>query len=527
MKSRIFKIALIIAGFMIFMQNCSMAATIVSTDKQVESGSGTVTISVTSKQKLGAYTLKLTDTNGLTLVSASGDGQVSADNKTITGSSDKGIISLGSFTFTVPKVTVDTKYNIKFSITGMETPDLETVANETNTAVITVKAPATTGTTATTTTTETPTTKPTETKQEITFTAASGTVYTTVDSLNFRSVSDGSIIGSISAKGTALERTGTASGKVRVKYNGREGYVSSNYVTTTKPEEKKEEEKKEEPKETAKSNNANLKTLVVDGQTLTPVFSANTTSYSLQVGKDVESLEIKAEAEDSKATVTVDGNKSLKEGKNTVAVSVSAEDGTIKIYEIDVQKAQKEEKLGLKSLKIEGTNIFSEFKSSIYSYDIDIEPDVEKLEIEAIANNEEATVEVLGNEDLQEENTITIMVSSKDGTEKVTYQINANKKQKTVVEATEKKGLDSKVYVFIGAGAFVLVALIIVVTYTIKHRNQDDDFYDDEDDFEYEDEQQKTDITSDNTDNFENVQDSDLDDITYRETPRHKRGKHF
>ena len=54
-------------------------------------------------------------------------------------------------------------------------------------------------------------------------------------------------------------------------------------------------------------------------------------------------------------------------------------------------------------------------------------------EIEAIANDESATVEILGNEELKEgENIITIIVSANEGEEQVTYQIKANKVAKTM-----------------------------------------------------------------------------------------------
>ena len=133
----------------IFTMQLNAQAVVVSTDKQVESGSGTVTISVTSNQPLGAYTLTLTDTAGLTLVGATG-GEVSADKKTIVGSSSSGVTSLGNYTFNVPTVSTDTKYNVRFSISNMETPDLQAVTNETNKATITVKAPVTVTTDPTT-----------------------------------------------------------------------------------------------------------------------------------------------------------------------------------------------------------------------------------------------------------------------------------------------------------------------------------------------------------------------------------------
>ena len=114
---------------------------------------------------------------------------------------------------------------------------------------------------------------------------------------------------------------------------------------------------------------------------------------------------------------------------------------------------------------------------------------VTELKIEAVSNEETATVEILGNENFQDgENTVTIIVSSKDGENKVTYQIKANRKEK-VVEASSKDNknkdgyIDNKVFLYIAIGAAVLIALIIVVVYTIKHRNTDE--LDKEEEYDY------------------------------------------
>lgn len=466
MKKIISRIILIVIMFILMMQVKSMAAVIVSTDKQVESDSGNVTISITSKQALGAYTLKLTDAAGLTLVSASGaEGQVSSDNKTITGSSASGTTNLGSFTFKVPGVTEDKKYNIKFSITGMETPNLESVADETNTAILTVKAKVQTPTTP-----DTPQTPTTPTITEPKFTNADKTMYATKD-CNLRASWSTSSASTSIKKGTELKVTGTSTDKVndyvwyRVSYNGATKYIASYLLTNTKPEEEK------------KSDNAYLKTLTIEGQELIPAFNKETTSYTMQVTSDITELNINAEAEDEKASVSIQGNKDLKDGENKLTISVSAEDGTTKIYEITITKSEKVA-LGLKSLKIKDTDIASTFKTDVYKYEINVK-DVTKLDIEATPSDETATIEIVGNEDLQEgENIITIIVSSKDGKEKVTYQIKANKII-AKVDTTKKQEIDPKIYLYVGIGVILLIALIIVIVYTIKHRNQEEFEYSD------------------------------------------------
>lgn len=96
-----------------------------------------------------------------------------------------------------------------------------------------------------------------------------------------------------------------------------------------KPEEKKQEEKK-------LSSNANLASLSISQGTLSPKFSASKTQYNVNLNGDVSSIKVNATAADSKAVVYGTGTKSLKPGKNTISVSVAAEDGSTKEYTITV-----------------------------------------------------------------------------------------------------------------------------------------------------------------------------------------------
>lgn len=362
------------------------------------------------------------------------------------------------------------------------------------------------------------------------FTNANRTMYATGD-INLRSSWSTSSSATKIAKGTELTITGTSTEKVngyvwyRVSYKGATKYVASSLLTSTKP---KEEEK---------SNNANLKSLTVENQELVPKFSSTTTSYTINIAKDITKLDLKAEPEDAKAKVTVQGNEQLKEGENNIVISVSAEDGTVKQYEIKVTREAETKTLGLQSLKIKNTNIETIFKPEQYDYEIEIKEET-KLEIEAMANDEMATVEILGNEDLQEgENIITIIVSSQDGTQKVTYQIKANKIAN--VAPSVAKQVDVKLYVYIAIGAILLIALIIVIVYTITHRNQEEYEYTDNieelPEKKEEQELEKTQEINDVNKEEQNIEQEEKEEkkpkIDYflekEETPKRKKGKHF
>jgi hypothetical protein len=88
------------------------------------------------------------------------------------------------------------------------------------------------------------------------------------------------------------------------------------------------------------SENALLESLKINPSVLTPVFDKNTFAYSANVGYEVNKLIIDALPEDSKATVSIDGNEFLKEGENKVIITVLAESGAVIEYTVTVIKEE-------------------------------------------------------------------------------------------------------------------------------------------------------------------------------------------
>ena len=88
-----------------------------------------------------------------------------------------------------------------------------------------------------------------------------------------------------------------------------------------------------------KSSNANLASLQVSPGSLSPAFSASTQSYSATVAEDQTKITVSATAADSKAKVSLNGvQKNLVVGTNSVKITVTAENGTTKIYTITVTR---------------------------------------------------------------------------------------------------------------------------------------------------------------------------------------------
>ena len=320
--------------------------------------------------------------------------------------------------------------------------------------------------------------KPSTTNTAPSFTSVNETVYAT-DSVNVRSSysTSSSAIGSLK-EGDSVTRTGKATKAVngitwsRVTYNGKTAYVSSSYLTTEKPEDEKEDEKEDK-----KSNNKDLKELTIEGDyTLTPEFSADITEYDLNVDEDVDSIEIKGVADDENAKVEISGNDNLLMGINTVTIKVTSTDGTTKTYKINVIKGNVSE-FGLAELSVDGYTLSPEFDSNEYSYIVDV-PDlsVTSLKINAVANDENTEVEIIGADNLvQGENIITILVKNADGENTVTYQITANihEPEKTQLIA----GIDDEdLFLYGGIAIGVIIVVIIIIAIVIHNRKRDEEF---------------------------------------------------
>lgn len=93
----------------------------------------------------------------------------------------------------------------------------------------------------------------------------------------------------------------------------------------------------------ALSSNANLSALSLSAGTLSPRFSASRTSYTVAVKNSVTECKVFATAADSNAKVEVSGEATLKIGKNTRTVTVTAPSGAQKVYTITINRSETDE----------------------------------------------------------------------------------------------------------------------------------------------------------------------------------------
>lgn len=85
------------------------------------------------------------------------------------------------------------------------------------------------------------------------------------------------------------------------------------------------------------SNNY-LSSLQVEGYNINPTFSKTNNTYFISVSKDITSLTINASAENENSKISIYGNENLQDGENKILISVTAENGDVKIYRIYVTK---------------------------------------------------------------------------------------------------------------------------------------------------------------------------------------------
>jgi len=274
-----------------------------------------------------------------------------------------------------------------------------------------------------------------------------------------------------------------------------------------------------------KSKNANLSNLGIKPNDFSG-FKSGTTTYNVTVPQDVEEVEVYATAQSSSAKISGTGKKQLEDGKNTVSVVVTAEDGTTKTYTINITKEDDENTEnventssgnGLASLKIGDLKLSPEFSTNIYEYETTYIGEGEKLEIEAKATDPYYVVDITGNNKLEEgENIITILVSDPDGNNIATYQVVVNKKlvdEEAIAREQEelrKKQEQNKILIAASISLAIIVFLIIIflIVKHIKNKKiEEDEYYNDFEEEVYDEQNEDLNTQQEDDDKYEEYDD--------------------
>jgi len=174
-----------------------------------------------------------------------------------------------------------------------------------------------------------------------------------------------------------------------------------------------------------KSGNNKLTGLSVDGKSVSG-FNSDKVTYDLGTTSN-SSIEISGTVEDSKASISGVGKKTINYGKNTFNVVVTAENGSKKTYTIIITKPDnRSTDNSLSSLSIKGLDL--KFNKNTTNYSFKVEHSVNSIVINAKANHDKATVSGTGSKNLKDYvNTFNVVVTAENGSKK-TYTIKIMRK---------------------------------------------------------------------------------------------------
>lgn len=176
------------------------------------------------------------------------------------------------------------------------------------------------------------------------------------------------------------------------------------------------------------SSNNSLKSLKVNDDKIE--LKENEFIYNFSVETEVEEVVIKAEANDSKATVKLNDKYPLEIGENEIRLVVVAADGKEASYILNITRSKELSKNSLlTSIKIRNYDI--NFKPEDTLYNLKIDDKDEKLDITTTQEDPNATVEIEGNKDLVNGSIIKINVKAEDGSF-TRYFINIEKGSKGI-----------------------------------------------------------------------------------------------
>lgn len=252
---------------------------------------------------------------------------------------------------------------------------------------------------------------------------------------------------------------------------------------------------------TTKSGDATLKSITIGSKKYSGKSLKNTISYTANA--DVASIKINAEKNNSKATISGTGTKSLKEGEtNKFIITVTAENGTKKNYTLNIirlakennepniidekasQEESKQEELKLTSIVIKDVELNTTFSSDVYNYIANVK-NMTQLEIDASANLEGAEIKIEGAEELKEgDNKIKVIAIL--GDKKVEYTIDVynqiTNEETGIIEDNNNIDEDKNKTNFVGSvinivkdnlvttvlGAIIALLLILTLSFAIK-----------------------------------------------------------
>ena len=231
-----------------------------------------------------------------------------------------------------------------------------------------------------------------------------------------------------------------------------------------------------------------LESLTVSNATISPAFSANTTSYTASVPFSVSKLDVKATAVDSKAKVSI-SSPNLKAGGTTkVTVTVTAESGAKKTYTISVKREadpnyQASGNNQLSNISVDGFLLSPKFDTNTTNYVVWAPYETTNVTVKGTASDKKASVEVVGGDNLAagQDNTVKVICTAENG-DKKEYTVIVKRaaghdgsvdekpqepvtdtQDNTQTQTNTNSGIDWWWLIVVGAGALVLGVVVGII----------------------------------------------------------------
>ncbi len=227
-----------------------------------------------------------------------------------------------------------------------------------------------------------------------------------------------------------------------------------------------------------KSSNNYLKNLKVKDYEIVPNFDKQIINYEIKEEVTADEIQIQAEKDDEKASISGDGNITLNSGENNITIDVIAENGTVRSYYIKVAKVLKKE-LRLNSLNLDAISneknintikLEPDFNSEVFTYNCNVANYIDKIKVNAKSNIENANIEISGNENLKEGLNEILVTVKNSNNEKTVYKIYVNKEKIEVNELNKNDKSSSSVTIIITV-VVICLFLILIVCILKKNRN--------------------------------------------------------
>lgn len=197
------------------------------------------------------------------------------------------------------------------------------------------------------------------------------------------------------------------------------------------------------------SDNTNLSILRINEEGISPDFSPDIKEYYFIADKNINKLEVTAIPENPNAVVTITGNDNFIIGKNIIDIKVESEDKTkTDIYKIYVTRTENIEiaNANLETLAIRQATLNPEFDNNVTYYKAEIANDINKIDILAIPQKENATVKIAQNDEMQIGlNKIEITVTAEDGITDKKYVLEVYRRnEEEEIKAQENQKLEAE-----------------------------------------------------------------------------------